>query len=624
MKKTALVLALTAATLPILSSPVMAIEPLDPRAMSMGGHYTAYPNSDVNGTLVNPALLQYQRGFFYLGPNLGFGVGNNAVSANPSELQSLVNYGQYIMEYFNYSTSTTGGTVPTAVALPSALQTVKTEGLTVSMGLRTGLVGLKLPFPSILGVQLPAEPLKPVTTKPKAPVSKTASASVLAEQGLAPYAAASGSLASASLAASASAVATATGSAFTSTKMPEKPVSLVKKPEPPRTGGLAWGAMGVRGWLDGRLDLNVSSPVLFGAVTNFPTIDQALKTDIKALKDQLSSNTLSISSTLEKVNQVRADLASENGFGAFVAKGNGDTGARSISFSETNRAYATVAGTLTQPIPFPTFPMFPKARATVGGSFKVFGAPGTVPGLNIPTAAGSSQLAVGAPGKLITQANINISSQLAALDTALSSFSGDISKMSELGTKMSDFGNLDFQNALSLDVKSRSASNIGTGVDLGTVVDLSDELSLGASVQNALVVWPGTEANLTGKYDGKAFSFTQTNASTNINFTDTEPMALCLGATYRLPGGFNLVGDFQNSFETDAAGKTYGPSLQAGLEWNIFNFLYARGGARIGGKDPIYGAGLGLNLFVTKVDLAVAVDPQFKSASLGASFGVGF
>ncbi|MNY68244.1 hypothetical protein D3C86_2059760 [compost metagenome] len=86
------------------------------------------------------------------------------------------------------------------------------------------------------------------------------------------------------------------------------------------------------------------------------------------------------------------------------------------------------------------------------------------------------------------------------------------------------------------------------------------------------------------------------------------------------------MADVRQSFERDLFSDQllYGPSLQGGLEWNIFNLLYARTGARFGGKNPIYGAGVGLNLFVTKLDLSGGVSQDFKSGTIALSTGFGF
>lgn len=149
-------IALTAATVPLWALPALASEPLDPRSLALGGRYSAYSDSDVNGTISNPALLQDQRGWFYLGPNLGFTIGNNAVGVG--DVGSLVNYGQYMAQYFNYSravTSDPNATVPTAVPVPAAISAVAQNGLVLDLGLRTGLAGLKLPLPSLFGVKLP-------------------------------------------------------------------------------------------------------------------------------------------------------------------------------------------------------------------------------------------------------------------------------------------------------------------------------------------------------------------------------------------------------------------------------------------------------------------------------------
>lgn len=617
-------IALIAATLPLTAAPVMAAEPLDPRALSLGGHYTAYPNSDVNGTLTNPALLHQQRGFFYVGPNLGLSLGNNVVGAN--DVAGLMTYGQYMANYFQFSQEVADAAkrdtakAPDPVAIPSSVKTLTDQGLNLGLGVRTGLVGLKLPVPSFFGVRMPVDPPKPKPVAKQPVAVKTAAASGSA-------------VASASVVATGSVTTTAaTGSMTTSTdlgmvtskgKLDQPTKSIVKREEPtaPARGGLAWGALGVRAWGDGRLDLSVASPVIMKVVTNFPTLDQKLTQNIKDLKAALGANDLNATDIAARVGDVRSTITDkESGFGVFMRQGDGDDGKRSFTIAEANRAYGTAAVTLSQPIPFPALPGFPKARASLGGAFKVFAGPGSV-----PVQVGSGPFNIGAPGTLTAEATINLAEPIETLSTALDDFSKDYSKASEMQGKLESFGSLDYNKAIGLNLKSRAATSMGTGVDVGAVIDLNDQLSLGASVANAAVFWPGTETNYKSTFTGGQPSFVADGAVKTINFTDTEPTVFALGGTYRLPLGFNLMGDLQQSLEVNpATQKGYGLSAQAGLEWNILNFLYARAGARFGGKDPMYGAGLGMNLFLTKLDLAAGTDPEFKSVNLAVSTGIGF
>lgn len=552
MKKQLWAIALTAATLPVVSLPAFAAEPLDPRALSLGGHYSAFANSDVNGTLSNPALLHEQRGWLYLGPNMGLGAGTNLIGL--TDFQETAAYAGYLGNYFfGYSPSLSSSDpqdVPTAVPMPASLKAVVNDKLSIDLGLRSGLVGFKMPLPSLLGVRN----------------------------------------------------ATSGGKSQ-----------------------LAWGALGARTWLDGGLDLAISSPELLGFVTNYPTLDQNLKTAVSGLVARLNSNEANPQAVLDDVAKVRAELSSDTGFKPFMKKDANDTGDRALSITETNRAYATTAVSLSQPVPFPALPFFPKARASVGGSFKLFvtGQPVSTP---IQTSNGGAPFTVGPVGSVGVKTTVNLSEPLGGLDTALAAISSDFSKMQELSQQLSNFSNIDYAKAVSTQLKSRAANSVGSGVDLGAVVNLDDSLSVGATLVNPVVFWPGTESEFNGKFNGSQFTLTSSGADKAINFTDTEPMALSFGAAYRLPLGFTLMGDLRQSFERDlfSSQLLYGPSLQTGLEWNVFNLLYARTGARFGGRNPLYGAGLGLNLFVTKLDLSGGVSQDFKSGTIALSTGFGF
>lgn len=584
MTKHARALALTAATLPLMAAPAMASQPFDPRALALGGHYTAYCNSDVNGTLVNPALLQYQRGTLYIGPNLGFTLGTDTVSPLDiyNDQTNVQNYVGYVNDYFGYGTKVLSDpTAPppaTPVPFPSSLNGIVTKGLTLDLGLRSGLVGLKVPFPSLLGVKEPADPnaKKSVTTS------------------------------------------TSTSGMITSKGDIKVSTTTSRKEDGPKEPGLAWGALGVRAWMDTSLDLQLSSPTIMNFMVNFPSLDQTLKGDIQGFKDQLESNTVSPSSLVNQVGKIRSDITSPSGFGMLLA------GGQALLLKETNRVYGTGAVTLSQPIPFPTLPFFPRAKATLGGSFKVFAAPGNLNTLIPQLQSNPAIPTLGAPGSLKAEATIDLKDPLTTLDSALNDFSQDYTKVGDLSSKLGAFGNLDYNKAISMKITARSASSMGFGADFGLNVDLSPDLSVGAAVLNPIVLWPGTEVVQASGFDANHQpTFTQVS-STNINFNDTEPTAFSLGASYHLPLGFTVMGDLQQTMEQDLSGNLYGPSAQGGVEWNIFNLLYARAGARVGGKDPLYGAGVGLNLFLAHVDLGLGADPSLKAVNVAASLGVGF
>lgn len=623
-------IALTAATLPLLAAPAMASDPLDARSLALGGHYSAYANSDVNGTLLNPALLQSERGFLYLGPNLGFSAGNNAFGL--SDVSSLQAWYQSYSNYIQFSQGiSTSGKVDYTQPLPktpTSLNTAISQGLSVDLGARTGLFGLKIPVPSLFGVRLPSDPKPPMKPLRRvAAASGSVGVSSLAASSSVESASASAMVTTRSASPS---IESASGSLSPNASLLGKPtVSVVKQPTvlAAADSGLAWGAVGARVWGDGGADLTLSAPVLFGFVANYPTLDQTLKTDIQGLKTLMQSNDANPGAIGAQVTKVRSDITSNDGFGALLPQSASDKGDRSFTLGETNRAYATSAFSLSQPIPIPNIPFFPKARATLGGSFKLFYGPGS---FNLPTSFGVSgtnaPLPVGAPGSMKFQVTTNIAQPLSELNTALDNFSKDYSQYQGVQTAVQDFSKVDLTKIVSASITSRAANSLGSGVDVGGLIDLDDRLSVGASILNPVVFWPGTQTVYrSSSFSNGQFQFAADgNGTTAINFTDTEPMALAMGAAYHLPLGFNLMGDIQQSFEQDPNGHTYSPSVQGGVEWNIFNVLYARAGARLGGPAPMYGAGVGVNLLVTKLDLAAGVDPSLRSANIALSTGLGF
>ena len=557
MRRTLSWLGLVALSLPI-ATPALALEPLDPLAMSLGGYYSSFANSDVNGTQLNPALVGQQRGWLYLGPNFGFGLGTNSLGfGNAQEVSTyFLALGQYVSKGQTASTNPSEfqKALEAIPAYPQALDQINSQGLTLSLGARSGLVGFKLPVPSFFGVTEPVE----------APASKTGPA-----------------------------------------------------PRPQ----LAWGALGVRSWVDGAADITLAAPDVFKVVTNLPALDKQLTSDIGALQEVLNSNTLSVGAVGEKIGAIRATLGSESGLGIFTKKNAEGKTEKSISLTVANRAYSTTAVTLSQPVALP-IPGFPKAKAMVGASGKLFVGPGSITA-PIGTSA-TFQPQVGAPGTLSVSGNVDLGPQFTALSSALDAFSGDLSKIADLQSQFSSFSSLDYSKVLSLDWKSRAAGAVGFGLDLGANVALTDAWSVGLAAYNPVVIWPGTESTQRLGFTNGSFAL-QPGSTSNINFTDTEPFGLSLGTALQLPLGFTLMGDLRQDFMSNPVSKQMAsPTLQAGLSWNIFNFLYARAGARLGGFNPMYGAGVGLNLFFTHLDLGVGVDPEFRNAQAGASWGFGF
>jgi len=561
VKKIAGAIALTAATLPLIGAPALALEPLDARAMGLAGHYSAYANSDVNGTLLNPALLGKQRGLFYIGPNLGAGMGLNTplgtdLMSVQSNLSDVSSYLSYLVNYTTYAqgllTGSSTAELPQAPGeLPALLKSLNADGLGTELGLRTGAFGLRLPIPSFLGVRNPA----PGNSKA-------------------------------------------------------------------RDGGPAMGSLGLRSWVDADLNLNVSAPQVFSVLTQFPTLDQNLKESVSNLFQTFSgANSISPSSLQAPINHIRDTLKDPNGFGMFMANGAEDTGERSVNIKLTNKIYSTTALTLTQPVPMPSLPFFDKPRASIGAAYKVFNSLGQLSNDQnfLPKSASGSALPIGMPGSLELAANVNLNSKLSQLDEVLAQFATDPTKITDLKGKFEDMGKADFTKSITLDATSRVASAMGMGGDLGAQVDLNDQLSVGACLSNVAVFWPGTEVRQKATLgENNTASWTEVAAPQSINFTDTEPMALSLGAAYKLPMGFTVMGDFGQAFNGS------GPSLRGGVEWSFFNLLYLRGGARVGGEAPMYGVGAGLNLMITKLDASLGLDPQFKAASVAVSWGVGF
>jgi hypothetical protein len=174
-------------------------------------------------------------------------------------------------------------------------------------------------------------------------------------------------------------------------------------------------------------------------------------------------------------------------------------------------------------------------------------------------------------------------------------------------------------NLITTEYTSYAAGAMGTGLDLGLSLAVNEALTVGGAVTNALVLWPGTKTVYTGGYDGTNFRLNKQGGDEAINFTDTEPLGLQVGAAYVTPlPGLTVAADIQQSFDG------FGPSLQLGAEENLFNLLALRLGGRFGGRYSFVGAGVGLNLWLTRIDLAGAIDTAGRGGNVAASWSLGF
>lgn len=487
----------------------------DARALSLGGSFSAWGNQDINSPLGNPALLSYQRGTFFFGPNLGLNLGNNAVGT--TEIQGLIDYGQYITAY---QAAANGGEVPTPVPFPNVLPE---DGLKLFAGTQVGLIGLKI------------------------------------------------------------------------------------------------GNLGLRSYARAGVEGQISAPEIFTVMRNFDTTDRTIANELKQLNANLSSNSPDFNAAVTAVGNIKAHINSPEGFGPLMSKGAGDSGERNVTVAVNEQAYVTTGVTYAQPIS--NFGFLP-GKVTAGATVKLFNGIGTmgIPGDTFKT-ANNQPVPLGVPGRIEMKTKMNIAQPLSDMNAALDEFGADpinnASKLSDAADKFSK--DMSADGRFSTEYTSYAAGAMGTGLDLGLTLAVNDALTVGGAVTNAVVLWPGTKSTYKGGFNGSSFELQQDGGTENINFTDTEPLGLQVGAAYATPiPGLTVAADVQQSFDG------YGPSLQVGAEENIFNFLMLRAGGRFGGRYSFVGGGVGLNLWLTRVDLAAAVDTAGRGANVAASWSLGF
>ncbi len=488
----------------------------DARALSLGGSFSAWGNQDINSPLGNPALLSRQRGTFFLGPNLGLSLGNNAVGA--TEIQGLIDYGQYLSAY---QAAANGGEVPAPVEFPKILPD---DGLKLFAGTQVGLIGLKI------------------------------------------------------------------------------------------------GNLGIRSYARGGVEAQISAPEIFTVLQNFDTTDRTIATELQQLNANLSSNSPDFNAAVTAVTNIKTHLNSEKGFGPLMKDPNdaSDNGERKVTLAVNEQAYVTTGVTYAQQIGNFGLP----GKLTAGATVKLFNGIGTMglPGNTIQT-SNNQPVPLGVPGRLEMTTKMKIADPLGKMNKALDEFAADpINNASALSSTADEFSAaMKDPSMITTEYTSYAAGSMGTGLDLGLTLAVNDALTVGGAVTNAVVVWPGTKTVYSGGYTGSGFQLNQQGGTENINFTDTEPMGLQVGAAYATPiPGLMLAADVQQHFDG------YGPSLQVGAEESIFNILMLRAGGRFGGRYSFVGGGVGLNLWLTRVDLAAAVDTAGRGANVAASWTLGF
>lgn len=382
--------------------------------------------------------------------------------------------------------------------------------------------------------------------------------------------------------------------------------------------GLKIGNLGIRSYVRGGVEGVVSAPAVFAVLKNFDATDRNIASELEKLNANLSSNSPDFNAVATTVGQIKDHLTGDSGFGPLMKQDANDSGERKVTVAVNEQAYMTTGVTYAQEIGNFGLP----GKLTAGATVKLFNGIGTMnfPGNTFQT-SDNRPVPLGVPGRLEITTKMNVAQPLADMNQALDDFAKNPTENASAFSSAADKFSQDMKSPDSFKTMytSYAAGSMGTGLDLGLTLAVNDALTVGGAVTNALVFWPGTKSVYEGGYNGSSFQLVQQGKTENINFTDTEPLGLQVGAALATPiPGLMVAADVQQNFDG------YGPSLQVGAEENLFNLLALRVGGRFGGRYSFIGGGVGLNLWLTRVDLAAAFDPAGRSGNIAASWSLGF
>lgn len=210
----------------------------------------------------------------------------------------------------------------------------------------------------------------------------------------------------------------------------------------------------------------------------------------------------------------------------------------------------------------------------------------------------------------------NLAADASALGTSISGIQGTIGGLAGIQQSlMQDLQKVTLQTSSFSEV-----SPVGFGADLGVLAEFGDEWTAGAALENALVVWPGTEQVTTytlSSFNGPTPAFaTSGTESRSANYDRSEPRALRIGGTYqpKAINGLTVAGDLEAVFN----GRPL--ALHLGAEYRVARILGLRLGTQIGGLGTMITPGIGVNLGGFNLDLAGGFD--FSGRAFQAATGM--
>ncbi len=556
MKAAATLLAATLA----FQAPALAAEPYDAATMGLGGTFLTR-SVDANSPYFNPANLSNSRGSFYLGADAGFLLGNNAVAVG---------------DIWGAVQEDPTGNFAAFVKGIAALQNYR---LGIDEAIKKNLN--------------PGDP--PSITMPKLPDEMRGY--LRGDAGI-----------------------LGINYAFGGNKASKKTIFdevaskdvVIDIPERPNERAFAFRTYArVPG-----VNLFVTAPQLLSAADGILKVDAEMAKELIQLNKEVQDGTLDVSALPDRVKTIKQKF--NDGLAPLLgAEGN------TLTLGVDEGAYLTNALSYQMPLSDIGFlrPVLASQSVLVGATARIHTTSALVGFNPVASAVGSALPGVqaGFPGRLEMLNTFKLKEPVAKLNNALDTFASNPGSSSVVTEAAGDFLN-SYQTGL----VSHVPGSVGGSLDLGTSVPLGGGFTVGAMVSNALVVWPGQKITYANEASGSAgFNFKEvSNVAENFNFT--EPLAVRLGVGWEQgtrAGGFGLSAEVAEALDGPATNNFVGtPSLNLGASGHFASTVYGRIGTQIGGKASLIGAGVGLNLGFSRIDLAGGVEPDLSALKFDSGF----
>ncbi|MBM3268334.1 MAG: hypothetical protein FJZ01_11855 [Candidatus Sericytochromatia bacterium] len=361
----------------------------------------------------------------------------------------------------------------------------------------------------------------------------------------------------------------------------------------------------------------VTAPQLLSAADGILKVDAEMARELIKLNKEVQDGTLDVSALPDRVKTIKTKL--NDGLAPLL----GNDGA-SLTLGVDEGAYLTNA--LSYQMPLSVIPgvasLLASQSVLVGATARIHTTSGLV-GVNpLSSVLGSALPGVqaGFPGRLEMINTFRLKDPVAKLNSALDNFASNPGSSSVVTEAASDF-----LKAYEVSLVSHVPGPVGVSLDFGASAPLPGGFTVAAMLQNAPTYWPGQKITYANVASGSAALSFREVKSESTNFSYTEPLGIRLGVGWEQgtrAGGFGLSAEVAESFDGPASSNYLGrPSLNLGASAHFASMLYGRLGTQIGGKASLVGAGVGLDLGFSRIDLAGGIEPDLSALKFDSGFG---